>query len=97
MINLLAGGKAAGSAVRYSRFYLIIDPFANMEVNIPQVLLKFLAELKKKFAVGKGGEAAFKVQADGSYFNAYGSATDTFKNIEEAIAACGANGKPMTS
>ena len=97
MINLLAGGKAAGSAVRYSRFYLIIDPYANLEINIPQALLKFLAELKKKFAAAKGGEAAFKIQPDGSYFNAYGSAIDTFKNIEEAIALCGANGKPMTS
>ena len=97
MINLMAGGKAAGSAVRYSRFYLIIDPYANLEINIPATLLKFLTELKKKFAVGKGGEAAFKILPDGSFFNAYANAIDTFKNIEEAIAASGANGKPMTA
>ena len=38
MINLLVGGKAAGSAVRYSRFYLIVDPYANTDINITHTL-----------------------------------------------------------
>ena len=97
MINMLTGGKAAGSTVRYSRFYLIVDPYANLEVNIPNALNKFIAELKKKFSAIKGGDAAFKLQPEGSYFNAFASATDTFKNMEDAIAASGANGKPQTS
>ena len=97
MINILTGGKSAGSTVRYSRFYLIVDPYQNLDINIPQALNKFIAELRKKFAIGKGGEANFKIQADGSYFNAFASATDTLKNIEDAIALSGASGKPQTA
>ena len=94
MINLLVGGKAAGSAVRYSRFYLIVDPHANTDINITYALQKFVAELRKKFSTGKGGEAAFKIQAEGSYFNAFPNVAETFKAIEEAINLSGANGKP---
>lgn len=94
MINLLSGGKASGSGCRYSRFYLIVDPYANLEINVPHVTVKFLGELKKKFGAVKGGDAAFKVLADGSYFNAFPSAIDTFKNLEDAISLSGANGKP---
>ena len=99
MINLLTGGKLAGSTCRYSRIYLIVDPYANMEINIPHAMIRFQTELKKKFASVKGGEAAFKLQDKGSYFNAFPSATDAIKNIEEAINTCGANGsaKPTTS
>ena len=61
MINLLTGGKAVGSTVRYSRFYLIVDPYLNKDINIPHHVSKFLMELKKKFSAGKGGEAAFKL------------------------------------
>jgi len=33
----------------------------------------------------KGGEAAFKTDADGPMFNAYSSINETFKQIEDAL------------
>ena len=56
-----------------------------------------MTALKSKFTVGKGGDTAFKVLADGSFFNAYTSVTDTLKNITEAINMSGANGRPSTT
>mmetsp|Transcript_9852 Transcript_9852/g.12214 ORF Transcript_9852/g.12214 Transcript_9852/m.12214 type:complete len:301 (-) Transcript_9852:248-1150(-) len=50
-----------------------------------------MAFLKSKFTIGKGGDSAFKVLADGSYLNAYATIADTFRNIEESITVSGAN------
>ena len=33
----------------------------------------------------KGGEAAFKLDSDGTAFNAFSSINETFKHIEDAI------------
>ena len=56
-----------------------------------------MATLKKSMSTGKGGDAAFKVGADGSFFNAFNTIQDTFKHIEEAINESNANGRPITA
>jgi len=88
----LNGGKALGSNVKYAKFYLIVDPAANPEIHVPTALAKFIAALRKTMQTGKQGEAAFKPSAEGTFFNAYSSIADSFKNIEEAINQSGANG-----
>jgi hypothetical protein len=76
---------------------LVIDGKANPEISIPASFKLFLNQLKSKFTVGKGGDTAFKMLADGSHFNAFASINDTFKVIEEAVTASGANGgRPKT-
>ena len=85
LISVFIGGKASGSAVKFSRFYLIVDGHANPEINIPACYMKFLAALRKSFGSIKGGEAAFKVGPEGAYFNAFTTINETFKWIEDAI------------
>jgi len=41
--------------------------------------------------VNKAGESAFKLLPDSSYFNANTSIAESFKMIEDAITASGAN------
>lgn len=55
-------------------------------------MLKFSAAIKKAVSSGKVGESAFKPNEEGSYFNAFPTIAETFKQIEDAIAASGANG-----
>ena len=50
--------------------------------------------MKKLFAATKAGEAGFKVQQDGSYFNANATIAESFKMLEDAIEASGANKDP---
>lgn len=74
-MTIFNGGKAAGSAVKFSKFYLIVDAmgFKKSNKDPTEVLTcyqKFLAALKKGFAATKGGEASFKVLPDASFFNA---------------------------
>lgn len=85
------GGKAIGSAVKFTKFYLIINADANPSVNVPACYVKFVQALRKGMGSTKGGEAAFKLSPDGSYFNAFASIGDSFKAIEEAISQSGAN------
>ena len=92
MVNIFTGGKIAASPVKFGHFYLICDGQTNPEVSVPNAFRTFLAHLKSKFTTGKGGDSAFKVMPDGSYFNAYTSIADSFKFIEEAITISNANG-----
>jgi len=96
LMSVFTGGKAASSQVRFSKFYLIIDGHINQDLNLTGAFKAFLSSLKSKFTTGKGGDSAFKVLQDGSFFNAYGSVADTLKFIEEAIGMSGANGRPST-
>ena len=91
LINLLTGGKAANSAVKFGNFYLIVDGYQNSEANIAGCFKAFMTHLKSKFTTGKGGDSAFKLLPDGSYLNAYTSINDSFKFIEEAIQVSNAN------
>ena len=97
LVNLLSGGKAAGSQVKFGNFYLIVDGQMGTDVNIPACYRNFLTHLKSKFTTGKGGDSAFKILADGSYVNAYPTIADSFKFIEESIAtACANSVRPAT-
>jgi len=91
MVNLLSGGKPVNAGVKFAHFYLLIDGNLNPDINVVRVFKSFLAHLRSKFTVGKGGDTAFKCLPDGSYFNAYPSIVESFKFIEEAISVSGAN------
>lgn len=49
MINLLNGGKILGSAVKFAKFYLIIDgnENSNGEVDIGECFIKFVQNFRK--------------------------------------------------
>ena len=101
MVNVLTGGKVAASAVKFSRFYLIMDASGlSMNNQDPWQIMKyyksFIINLKKSFAATKGGEASFKIMPDGSFFNANATIAESFKMIEDAITASGAPEKVFT-
>lgn len=61
MFNVLNGGKALGSKVKFSRFYLILDVSAeDTEVDALEIFLKVQAQLKKQVQAHKLGENGFK-------------------------------------
>ena len=88
---MLNGGKALASKVKFSRFYLIIDVNPDDEVDASEVYLKIQAQLRKQIQAHKLGENGFKPGVDGSYFNAFENVNESFKFIEDAIAAVGVN------
>lgn len=79
LIPLIQGGKQAGSQVKFSKFYLIVDPSLCTHDSLAQGLKTFQATLKKAMSGVKGGEAAFKTDQDGPMFNAFSSINETFK------------------
>lgn len=93
LITVLNGGKTLGSNVKFSRFYLIIDGTVDFpeSVDLTDCFLKFQQAIKKAVTSTKAGEAGFKPLPEGSYFNALASIAESFKMIEEAINASGAN------
>lgn len=56
-----------------------------------EIFKKLKREVLKAIQAIKVGEAGFKVGADGSYFNALDTIPDTFKFMDDAIAASGVN------
>ena len=60
MIQLFNGGKSMGSAVKFARFYLIVDPECSTREELCILLTAFEKCLKKGFGAVKGGEAVFK-------------------------------------
>ena len=90
-MNILSGGKPVNSQVKFAHFYLIVDTNGHGEANINACFKQFLSHLKSKFTTGKGGDTAFKVLPDGSFFNAFPSIADSFKQLEEAIGTSQAN------
>lgn len=98
LVNLLSGGKPVNSGVKFSHFYLIVDGNLNPKSNVVQGFKLFMAHLKSKFTTGKGGDSAFKLLPDSSFFNAFTSIADSFKIIEEAINVSGVNdARPPTA
>lgn len=91
LINLFNGGKVLGSAVKFAKFYLIIDGSDAQDADIGDAFIKFTQNLRKTVQSTKTGEAAFKPSIEGSYFNAFGNINETFKAVEDAIAVSGAN------
>jgi len=102
MIPLFQGGKQAGSAVRFSKFYLVVDPSLCTHDTLCTALKVFQTSLKKQMASVKGGEAAFKTENDGPIFNAFATINETFKQIEDALNAASpslqfVNAKPLSA
>ena len=91
MFNVFNGGKALSSKVKFSRFYLILDATPEDEVDIMEIYLKIQAQLRKQVAAHKLGENGFKPSIDGAYYNAFENVNETFKFIEDAIAAVQVN------
>jgi len=56
-----------------------------------EVYLKIQAQIKKQISSHKLGENGFKPGADGSYYNALENINDSFKFMEDAIAAVQVN------
>ena len=80
------GGKALGSKVKFSTFYLIIDIQGKDDhIDANEVYFKVTANIKKAIAAHKLGEAGFKANVTGSYYNAFDSVNDSFKLLEDAI------------
>lgn len=96
LVTVLNGGKATGSQVKFSKFFLIIDSAGASSKGIDPIEIvswyqKFLVALRKGFSATKSGEAAFKQGVEGAYFNANGTIVESFKMIEDAIIFSGAN------
>ena len=85
MFTVLNGGKTLGSKVKFSTFYLIIDINGSDDVDANEIYFKVTANIKKGIQAHKVGEAGFKANAIGSYFNAFDTINDSFKLLEDAI------------
>ena len=55
------------------------------------IYYKISASIKKAIQGHKLGEAGFKSNPSGQYFNAFDTINDSFKLLEEAIAATAVN------
>ena len=92
MFTVLNGGKAANSKVKFARFYLIMNlKVQDVEIDANVVHYKVSAAIKKAITSHKLGEAGFKANLSGSYFNALDTVNDSFKLLEDAIASTGLN------
>jgi enolase len=85
MFTILNGGKLTGSKVKFATFYLIIDVQGTDKVDALEVYYKVTGNIKRLIAAHKLGEAGFKVNAQGSYYNAFDTINDSFKLLEDAI------------
>ena len=79
------------SKVKFSKFYLIIDVTPEDEVDAMEVYFKIQNQLRKQVQAHKLGENGFKPGIDGAYFNAFENVNESFKFLEDAIAAVGVN------
>lgn len=92
MFTILNGGKSAGSRVRFSKFYLIMKlGLDDGHLDANEIYHAISALIRKGISTTKVGEAGFKPNQSGSYYNAYDTINDSFKLLEEAIAATGVN------
>lgn len=56
LINIFNGGKNAGSAVKFAKFYLIVDGHeANGAVDISESYIKFTQNVRKAVQTAKSG------------------------------------------
>ena len=91
MFTVLNGGKAAGSKVRFSKFYLIMDVGVTDKIDALEVYYKISTQIKKAISSHKLGEAGFKANQSGQYYNALDTINDSFKLLEDAIGLTGVN------
>lgn len=62
-----------------------------MEIDANIVYHKISAAIKKAITSHKLGEAGFKANQSGSYYNALDTVNDSFKMLEDAINSTGLN------
>lgn len=91
MHTVFNGGKAYGSAVKFSKFYLLVEAHPQNPDQVMECFLKFQQALVKQIASTKLGLAGFKASSEGSFFNACANINESFKWIEDAIVQSGAN------
>ena len=92
MFTVFNGGKALNSKVKFTKFYLILNiKVQDVEIDANQVYFKISAAIKKAITSHKLGEAGFKANVSGAYFNALENVADSFKLIEDAINSTGVN------
>ena len=92
MFTIFNGGKALNSKVKFSRFYIIMNlKVQDVSVDANLMYYKISAAIKKAITGHKLGEAGFKANLSGSYFNALDSVNDSFKFLEDAINSTGLN------
>jgi enolase len=92
MFTVFNGGKAVGSKVKFSRFYVIFDvKISDVDIDVNDMYFKVSAAIKKGIQAHKLGENGFKPGVTGAYYNAYENHNETFKVLEEAIASCNIN------
>ena len=91
MFTIFNGGKASGSKVKFSRFYIILNVKAQETVDSTEIYFKITGAVKKLVEGHKLGIVGFKANQSGSYFNALENVNETFKLIEDAINQAGVN------
>jgi len=92
MFTVFNGGKALNSKVKFAKFYVIMNlKVQDVSIDANLMYYKLSAAIKKAISSHKLGEAGFKANVSGSYFNALDSVNDSFKLIEDAIASTGIN------
>ena len=90
--TIFNGGKALGSKVKFSKFYLMMNiKAADHNVDAQDLYYKVSAAIKKAIEGSKVGAAGFKANNTGAYFNALETSNDTFKLLEDAINSTGVN------
>lgn len=94
MFTILDGGKANGSKIKFSKFYLIMDmqPADARSMDILDIYYKLSAKIDEGIKATKVGLAGFKKGSpDGVCYNAFDNINECFKLLEDAIAAVGIN------
>ena len=92
MFTIFNGGKAMNSKVKFSRFYVIMNlKVQDVSVDANLLYYKLSAAIKKAITGHKLGEAGFKANVSGAYFNALDTINDSFKLLEDAINSTGVN------
>ena len=85
MFTVFNGGKAIGSKVKFSRFYIILNVKAQESVDVSDLYYKISMAVKKSVESHKLGINAFKANQSGAYFNALENVNETYKLLEDAI------------
>ena len=85
MVSCLQGGKAVGSKCKVSKYYIMAK-----QVSDPSLLQSALQAVRKAIVGGKGGEAALKLSADGTFMCPLDTINDNLKIVEDAISAANA-------
>ena len=92
MFTVFNGGRAAGSKVKFARFYLIMNVrVQDVDIDANLLYYKVSGAIKKAITSHKLGEAGFKANVSGAYFNALDTINDSFKLIEDAISSTNIN------